>query len=439
MSDDSVVEIVAIERHPVDYEQLVDAHLDLPAPAHRTDVHAIELAGWALGRTSPVRTLEVWFPEHAPHWKFIDPSSVFRMPLTVSRPDVVAVHPLAEGRACGFHTALSVIGMAPEFEWLVQVILENDQRLPLATLRARRQPLRPRFAPTLHPVLLTGLGRSGSTLAMRILAEHPAVIVPRQLYDTRAAGYWTDMVRMLTRPASLPPSGASDGWQMRQNPFHGPPLTDDAGTRRWLGRGYPELVAAFCQEAVEQLYLHVARAQGQDRPRYFAEKTSPEAAWLIRELYPGTREIFLVRDFRDLLASILAFDARRGFSGFGRMPGDSEADYVRRFHVWTIDVCTAWRRRARDAHLLRYEDLVVEPVETVRRALEYLDVDATPPLVRRMIERTSADFAAWAPHRTSPDPLASIGRWRQDLAPELRELCNELFADALAQFGYEPA
>ena len=39
---------------------------------------------------------------------------------------------------------------------------------------------------------------------------------------------------------------------------------------------------------------------------------------LIRELYPRAKEIFLVRDFRDMARSIMAFDAKRGYAGFGR-------------------------------------------------------------------------------------------------------------------------
>ena len=41
----------------------------------------------------------------------------------------------------------------------------------------------------------------------------------------------------------------------------------------------------------------------------------------MRQLYPRAREIFLVRDPRDTLASMLAFNARRGFVDFGRDSG----------------------------------------------------------------------------------------------------------------------
>ena len=438
----SIVEIVNVEHHPLDYEEVVDGHLDAPLVGAQNDVYAVDLVGWVLGRKSPVRTLEVWSPEIAPYWRFVDLSSVRRIPLTVDRPDVTACYPISAGMTCGFSSSLGVLGTPLEFECLLQVILEDGASVPLATVRVKREALRSGFEPTLQPLMVTGLGRSGSTWLMRLLAEHPQIVVLRRFEDTRASGYWMDMAQILSQPA-LPAQPmaftSSDGWSVRQNPLYGPPITDDPKTRLWLGRGYPEQLAAFCQQAVEQLYVHTAQCQQQSEPRYFAEKSDPSAAWLTRELYPDMREIFLVRDFRDLVCSILAFDAKRGFFGFGRRPEDSDADYIRRFRLWTINLCRAWRHQADRAHLLRYEDLVRNPVESIQRALEYLHLDASPALVRRMLDGVDADSAALIDHRTSASALASIGRWRRDLPAEIQEVCQEVLADALREFGYDPA
>ena len=48
----------------------------------------------------------------------------------------------------------------------------------------------------------------------------------------------------------------------------------------------------------------------------------------LAELYPDSREVFLVRDFRDMVSSILAFNAKRGARGFGRAAAETDAGYV---------------------------------------------------------------------------------------------------------------
>ena len=40
-------------------------------------------------------------------------------------------------------------------------------------------------------------------------------------------------------------------------------------------------------------------------------------------------------------------------------------------------------------------------------------------------------------HRTANDPAATIGRWREDLSPELIAACAESLDPVLEAFGYE--
>jgi len=159
---------------------------------------------------------------------------------------------------------------------------------------------------------------------------------------------------------------------------------------------------------------------------------------LLSELYPEAREIVLVRDFRDLLSSVLAFNEKRGYQAFGREQRDSDADYIRSTLRRSAEsLLNRWRSREQTAHLVRYEDLVLDPSGTLSQLLRYLDLDHSNRAVERTIERAQ-NASGTEHHRTVSDPAASIGRWRRDLSEELQLVCAEALDPVLGQFGYEP-
>jgi LPS sulfotransferase NodH len=98
---------------------------------------------------------------------------------------------------------------------------------------------------------------------------------------------------------------------------------------------------------------------------------------------------------------------------------------------------TSWQARAESAHLIRYEDLIQQPLPTLARVTEYLGIDQSPTTLREMLARASEDTPELERHRTSESATASIGRWRQDLDPSLRQTAAEAFNEALSAFGYE--
>jgi hypothetical protein len=162
---------------------------------------------------------------------------------------------------------------------------------------------------------------------------------------------------------------------------------------------------------------------------------------LVRELYREGRVVFLVRDLRDLLASRLAFNRKTGRAQFGYGGAASPEDYVRTTMRTEVgDLLDTWRARGTDGFLLRYEDLVQRPREVLRDLLAAAGLDASAETVTATLERARARRPErQAGHKTSPDESASIGRWRDDLAPSLQQACAEAFGEALAAFGYEPA
>jgi hypothetical protein len=146
----------------------------------------------------------------------------------------------------------------------------------------------------------------------------------------------------------------------------------------------------------------------------------------------------LVRDFRDVVSSMLAFNAKRNRLGFGRRAGQDDAAYIRQLREQQVaKLLSAWHRRSASAHLIRYEDLILEPAETLTPMLAFLGIDHDDQTVAAVLRKASDDSDTLAFHRTTSNPAASIGRWRTDLPAELQQVCTEVMGDALAEFGYE--
>ena len=147
----------------------------------------------------------------------------------------------------------------------------------------------------------------------------------------------------------------------------------------------------------------------QDRPaaRYFAEKLRPDfVPELMREIYPGAREVILVRDFRDMVSSMFAFNAKRGFEGFRRGAAGSDAEFIadRVGGVRRGTGAGAGARAPSGAHLVRYEDLVPRPAGRSRALLGYLGLDSSGAALDAMVASVTARGDESDGHRTVRDP-----------------------------------
>ena len=189
------------------------------------------------------------------------------------------------------------------------------------------------------------------------------------------------------------------------------------------------------------IYAEVARRHGIRRPRYFVEKAWPDHSTIntMQELYPGLRELVLVRDFRDIVCSITAFNAKRGFPSFGQEAPHTDAGLISLLRDQAVDLLTGFEARRDRALIVRYEDLILEPEKTLGAIFSFLDIRSTSACV----EQTLDSARRWLPevqrdHQTSPTVMASIGRWATDLPAELRDTSETDFGDLLTAFGYGP-
>ncbi len=431
----AVVEIQNVQVAAANNERLRGFALDAPRPGTAREVYDIEVAGWVLGSNVPAVAVEV----HA------EGQIVRRFPLDQQRPDVAELYPDAvEAATCGFRLWVGTIGLEPGVPLQVRAVLADDSRVRLGGITYTRQPLQTGFEPGLQPLMLTTMGRAGTTWTMRLLSEHPQLVVHRwHPYELRTARYWWHMLKVLVEPKDPHRSAQADTFQTSRdfvghNPFYPEPMNVTPGLREWFGREYVEELGAFCQRQVETCYRRIGAAQGQTNPVFFAEKHRADALpWLVWELYPQAKELFLVRDFRDVVSSMLAFNVKQGRRVFGPAHVETDEDFARYLRTSTVrQLSRSWPKRQDRAHLIRYEELIGQPAETLRGVLAYLGLADDEATVEGMLARASADNPEMRRHLTSRDVPTSIGRWRQSLSPSLQAVVNESYADVLEEFGY---
>jgi hypothetical protein len=414
---------------------LLEATIDTPVAGGASDAWAVRVRGHILAASGPVQAVEAVVPG------LVLASASPDLPT----PEVAARHPdLPWAAACGFTLLADTLTLHRDFEFRLRATLADGTRPKFALISGQRRPLETGYAPCLQPLLVNSFGRTGTTLLMRMLAAHPAVVTyARTPYEARGAKYWMHVLKTLAAPTDPRKQiGAPMEFHLEPlaaggNPFYSAAFAAWPEVEAWSGSAYIEDLAAFCQRSIDGWYLAAAAAQGQATAPlvYFAEKHFPDAyPRLIRDLYPGARELFLVRDFRDMVASMQAFNARKGSGDFGRDKAGSDEAWLAYLHQNFLVLRSAWRDRGEPGSLVRYEDLVRDPATTLPPLLTSLGLDAAPETVARLI--SAADAPELRGHGTSGSPAASIGRWRTDLSPELCQAVEETFGDLLRDFGY---
>ncbi|MGA8261671.1 MAG: sulfotransferase [Arenicellales bacterium] len=401
--------------------------IDNPVAGETLSVYETMVRGWVLGRERQVRAVRV-----------LDPTvgQVIREAgLKEHRPDVAAHFPgVAAAAHSGFQIRFSLLNLQTENPVDVVAVLDDGGIVELGRLVYTRQRLETGFQPVLQPLMVSSLGRSGSSWLMHLLGRHPDIVVHGEHpYESRLCKYY---VHNLLRTLSEPPETLSPAYDDELFAVNTHWLTAelplDTDQYRRFRREHLENLARFCQQETDAVYLEVAGGQGK-RPRFFAEKHGAgHTARLLGELYPDSREIILVRDFRDMYCSVRDFNRRRGRSDFGMDRAAPGEDLLQVTARRAAGLACSYRSRRRDVFLLRYEELVRDPERRLQETLEHIGIDGGADLVRDLVRGAGADFA----HGTSADGLSSIGRWKRDLGADERERSSLAFEQALSAFGY---
>jgi hypothetical protein len=82
--------------------------------------------------------------------------------------------------------------------------------------------------------------------------------------------------------------------------------------------------------------------------------------------------------------------------------------------------------------LVRYEDIGLQPYDTLKKCLQYLQLDYNDKIIQEMISRTKEAME----HRTTASFKKSIGRWRTELSDKEKQQFKDILGSVMEEFGY---
>jgi hypothetical protein len=283
---------------------------------------------------------------------------------------------------------------------------------------------------TLAPILITGPGRSGTTLHMAVLGNSPQIVIADLVpYEVRLMSYYATAHRVLTHVADLarsthPDDLEGDGFRIGFNPYNSPEF-GGAFKDRGFGLDYteryvPEKLDRLFSEVIVEYYLRLAQDCIKPGAIFFAEKNNSlqdDVRSFLRRSYAGAREIFTVRDPRDVLCSHISYfgiDIDRAFDEIS-----SAANIFLELRA----------ENASDTHFSKYESLIEGNRGSFLSLSDFLGVEVAPPTNESAVR-------LFMRHGTSADPRASVGRWRAELSKEWQHRCSVAWGKFLTAFDY---
>ena len=287
-----------------------------------------------------------------------------------------------------------------------------------------------------RPLFVVGHRKTGTTLLQELLDGHPQLVVlpgesnhfltflprfgalaPARL-AVEAQRWW--MLRLIT-PSGIPPFWAlGRPWEQGADPYA-------AFTGRLLGLASANADGDLLGMAAVALGRAAARVA-------WVEKTPGQEHEVDRMLaiYPRARFVHVVRDPRSVAAAIVRLDratgedtdlvgvglaVRRSFEAAARAESDLGGRYL----------------------VVRYEELVSDPEDVMRRVVGFAGIDWADSLLTPTVGGTAATSnSAWSARRVTGEIEGRrLDLWREELDDGAQALVAAATRRAARRFGYD--
>lgn len=282
-------------------------------------------------------------------------------------------------------------------------------------------------------VFVVGAPRSGTTWVQHLLGAHPDVVTPQELdlFHAYLSG-WDDLWRS----------------QLVESPDE------------WRRRRYKGLPAALTQDEFDDLLRDSARrvyaavAALKPGARIVLDKVPNNGlhARLILRLFPEARFVHVIRDGRDVVASMI-----RASRGWGRFWAPRNAEVAAGQWLRLVNACREIAGLTPAYHEVRYEELAEgDTAALLGELFAAIRVEADEELRGRIVAESALSRAGesgyggivWGgevrqrvAEPREPDGFAGeggVGAWRRDLSRREVATVERVAGSVLAELGYAP-
>lgn len=246
-------------------------------------------------------------------------------------------------------------------------------------------------------IFVVGARRSGTNWLQRILGAHPDVAtVPSETY-------------LFSR--GIQP--------LRERFHHGVRGSTGTGSTYMDEQVLLDALRDFCDRAL-QPYLDAA--PGSLR---LVERTPEHATVLdtIGSIYPDAYVVHIVRDGRDVARSLV----NQGWSTAPQSIADAAEE-------WRSTVEAADREGSRLQHyrVVRYEDMLADPLRNVESLYEGLGLRTSDPLVKDVLAEAQVAY-----NEDPANPVIASGKWKEHFTAADVEIFMKIAGETLERHGYD--
>ena len=147
--------------------------------------------------------------------------------------------------------------------------------------------------------------------------------------------------------------------------------------------------------------------------KYYAEKVPHDVLEEVKKIL-NCKIIYLVRDPRAELSSILSFNKKRGSNNFGWKEEDTIDSYCERFILQRKNYFKLLSNSEKNPNsmIVKYESMITDVDNTCNQVSNFLGVDINNSIVEKNLSSNQK-------HMTSGNPRLSLDKWKNDLPEEI--------------------